>query len=67
MSKTLPTDGFIRDDNSGAIINTDKEAMKAYKLRRSLEISKQNEINKLREEMSDIKDMLKQLLEKNDT
>ena len=64
MTKVLPTDGFVRDE-SGAIINVDNNALKAYKLRRNAENTKENEINTLKQEMSDIKLLLVQLLEKN--
>lgn len=64
--KELPTDGFVRQkDNPGAIINVDKNGLEAYKLKREAEKRKEEDINNLREEMSDIKDMLRQLLEKN--
>ena len=64
-TKILPTDGFVRqEDNPGAIINVDKNGLQAYKLRREAEKRKENDINNLREEMSELKDMLKQLLEK---
>jgi hypothetical protein len=63
--KILPTDGFVRqEDNPGAIVNVDKHGLQAYKLRREADKRKETDINKLREEMSEIKDMLKQLLEK---
>ena len=63
--KILPTDGFVRqEDNPGAIINVDKNGLQAYKLRREAEKRKENDINNLREEMSEVKDMLRQLLEK---
>jgi hypothetical protein len=64
MTKVLPTDGFLRDD-SGAIINVDNNKLQAYKLRREAENRKENEINTLKQEMSEIKSLLVQLLEKN--
>ena len=66
MSKILPTDGFLRSEsNPGAIINVDNDALKAYKLRRSRETDKQKEINSLKEEITNLKTLLSQLLEKN--
>ena len=66
MSKILPTDGFLRSEsNPGAIINVDNEALQAYKLRRSREVSKQKEINSLKEEITELKNLISQLLEKN--
>lgn len=66
MSKILPTDGFLRSEsNPGAIINVDNDALKAYKLRRSRETDKQKEINNLKEEITELKNLISQLLEKN--
>jgi hypothetical protein len=62
---TLPTDGFVRQlDNGGAIVNVDKNALQAYKLRREAEKRKDNDINILREEVTEVKFMLSQILEK---
>lgn len=61
----LPTDGFVRSDtNPKAIINVDNAALMAYKRKRESERSKQEEINRLNRELSDLKAMLKQVLEK---
>ena len=63
--KVLPTDGFVRqEDNPGAIVNIDKNGLQAYKLRREAEKRKENDINTLRDEVTDIKNMLSQILEK---
>ena len=59
-----PTDGFLRDESSGAIINVDSGALSAYKLRKNAESRKENEINTMKEEMTEIKNMLSQILEK---
>lgn len=63
--KTLPTDGFVRqEDNLGAIINVDRSSLQAYKLRRETEKRKENDINMLREEVTELKSMLSLILEK---
>jgi hypothetical protein len=63
--KTLPTDGFVRqEDNPGSIVNVDKNGLQAYKLKREAEKRKESDINTLREEVTDIKHMLSQILEK---
>jgi len=63
--KILPTDGFVRqEDNPGAIINVDKGSLQAYKLRREAEKRKENDINMLREEVTELKSMLSLILEK---
>ena len=63
----IPHEGFVRSDtNPAAIINVDNEALKAYKLKRETEKHKTNEINSLRNEVAEIKQLLYKLLsEKN--
>jgi len=59
MKKTK--DGFIRDmNNPGAVINTDNSALQAYKLKKQ----KDKEVDTLKEEVKDIKQMLTLILEK---
>ncbi len=65
MKQEKPVDGFIRmSGNEGAIINTDNDALKAYKLQKQAERAKEREINTLKEDVQQIKDLLSQLLEK---
>jgi hypothetical protein len=64
-SNILPTDGFMRQENNpGAVINVDNSALAAYKKKKEAELRKVNDINNLREEITDIKSMLSQILEK---
>jgi len=54
-------DGFIRDmNNPGAVINTDNVALKAYKFKKQ----KYKEIDNIKEEVKDIKNMLSLILDK---
>jgi len=54
-------DGFVRlKENLGAVVNIDNESLKLYKASRN----KQKEINTLKEEVSEIKQMLLQLIAK---
>lgn len=53
-----------QEDNPGAIINVDKGSLQAYKLRREAEKRKENDINMLREEVTELKSMLSLILEK---
>ena len=65
MKQEKPVDGFVRmAGNEGAIINTDNDALKAYKLQKQAERAKEQEINTLKEDVQQIKDLLSQLLEK---
>jgi len=65
------TDGYIRDPhNKGAVLNTDNTALKAYKLQknkfREVNRLKSNltEIDNIKNEVKEIKQMLSLLLEK---
>ena len=59
-----PKDGFIRDNSSGAVINVDNDALKAYKLKKKSDKEKDNEIKNLKTEVDELKDMVKLLLNK---
>jgi hypothetical protein len=52
---------YVRQENNfGAIINTDNEGLKAYKMKKH----KENEINTLKNEVHDLKNLVAQLIEK---
>ena len=54
-------DSFVRDNNNtGCVLNTDNNALKAYKLKKQ----KNKEIDNPKEEVKDIKNMLTLILEK---
>jgi len=54
-------DSFVRDNNNtGCVLNTDNNALKAYKLKKQ----KNKEIDNIKEEVKDIKNMLSLILEK---
>jgi len=54
-------DSFVRDNNNtGCVLNTDNNALKAYKIKKQ----KNKEIDNLKEEVKDIKNMLTLILEK---
>jgi predicted transcriptional regulator with HTH domain len=53
-------DGFVRDVNTGSLFNTDNNGLKAYKLKKQ----KNKEIDILKDEVKDIKNMLTLILEK---
>jgi len=56
---TKTTDGFVRQpDNPGAAMNTDHRGLEAYKKRKQRE----NEINKLKEDIDEIKSLLQKLV-----
>jgi hypothetical protein len=60
---------LIRDTESRAILNTDVEELKTYYAEREIKIKElqekqalESKVNKLEEDMSEIKDMLRQIL-----
>lgn len=64
MKKIIGVPGFVKDEASGAILNTDETALTAYRKHR-LNIEKKNErIDKLERDMTEIKNMLKEILNK---
>jgi predicted nuclease with TOPRIM domain len=60
---------LVRDTTSRALMNTDREEFEAYYAERDQKIkelqekqSLENKVNKLEEDMSEIKDLLRQLV-----
>ncbi len=67
MSKYITVEGhsdIVREDSSQAIINTDTEQYRLVMRRRELMRSQKNEINTLKQEVTEIKDLLKDIIEK---
>tara|TARA_B100001248_G_scaffold156507_1_gene117813 strand:- start:242 stop:457 length:216 start_codon:yes stop_codon:yes gene_type:complete len=55
---------LVRDEMSHAIINTDVEQYRLVVRRRELMKSQKNEINTLKQEVTEIKFLLKEMIEK---
>lgn len=62
---------FVRDLNSGALVNKDTSGLQAYQEKRKLAESQRTEINKvqseirsMKDDMASIKELLNKLLEK---
>ena len=55
---------LYRDEKSGAIINNDSTGFAHYKKMKLLKLTQREEIDKIKEDISEIKDLLKQLLKK---
>jgi len=68
MSTNLAKDGFVRSlNNPGAVVNVDNSALSAYKSRKQKNREyeqKIKEIDALKIEMSEIKSLLQQIVEK---
>jgi hypothetical protein len=56
--------GFVRDMETGAILNINKTELNKIKRARAARRSKDNEIQDLKNEVGEIKSLLMQLLEK---
>jgi hypothetical protein len=60
----MKKDGFVRSQsNPGAVINTDKAALQAYKAQKS-KFKKLDKIDQLESEMGEIKHLLGAILQK---
>ncbi len=54
---------LVREKNSQAILNTDNSALKAYRKRRDKVKQLETDINIMKEELSEIKQLLKALVQ----
>ncbi len=64
MPKIKGKEHLVKDEFSKAVINTDKNAYALYKKRKTIMQVKNNEIEQLRTEMSELKLMMTQILDK---
>jgi len=55
---------LYRDKNSGAIINTDSSSFAAYQQAKSQKSMERAELDSMKQEISEIKEMLKQITSK---
>ena len=66
MSRHVKVEGhpdLVRDRNSGAIVNINSNAMTAARERKKLFNDRQKEIDEIKKDVSDIKNILMQLVE----
>ena len=61
LSKVKEDESFARDPETGAILNIDNAGLTAYKNRRQM-TTHVEEINKLKEDMQEIKSVLTRIL-----
>ncbi len=67
MSKMIPVEGhknLFRDENSGAIINRDKNAYNDYMDQKRRNTDKQVELDEMKKEIEELKTMLNTLASK---
>jgi hypothetical protein len=59
-------EGYVKDSNSGAVLNTDTDGLESYKKRKQFFENTRNSterINKIENDVRDIKKLLQQILE----
>ena len=64
MPKIKGKDHLIKDEYSQAVINTERDAYTLYKRRQTIMQVKNGEIEQLKSEMSELKTMMTQVLER---
>jgi|TARA_B110000263_G_C15308292_1_gene511665 uncharacterized protein YoxC len=64
MSKIEGHKGLLRDDNNMSIINTDTNALLKSRARKAQHIKQNSEINTLKREVKDMKELLLQINER---
>ena len=55
---------YVRDIDSKAILNTNRSALENYKLARQKKLDEINDINNMKQDIADLKEMVKTLLGK---
>lgn len=55
---------FKRDPETSALLNVDQHGLRAYKVRKAAAASTNQNINKLQEEVTEIKAMIEKLMER---
>ena len=55
---------LYRDENSGAVINTDTVGYQQYKKTKKIKFNQKNEIEKMKDDIEEIKNVLKQIVDK---
>ena len=56
--------GLVRDKRTGAILNTNEQEVEAARARKKAWKEKQKEFDELKNDVSELKDRMKQILEK---
>ena len=55
---------YVRDVDSKAILNTNRNALQNYKIARQKKIDEMNDINNMKKDIAELKEMIKTLLGK---
>ena len=59
-------EGYVKDPNTGVVLNVNQEEINGAKKRRALRKQQEEDINNLKNEVSDIQNMLGKIIEKLD-
>ncbi len=62
--KIKDNEDLVRDQNSSAVLNVDTDALSKYKMRREQQRKKDREIEDLKRDVSEIKSLLLQMIDK---
>ena len=58
LTKIKEVDGYLKDEKSGAVLSVDQNALDAYKRQRTQRNSIVSDINNIKQELGELKDML---------
>ena len=62
LTKIKEVDGYLKDETSGAVLSVDQNALDAYKRQRSQRNSIVSDINNIKQELGELKDMLSKII-----
>jgi len=62
LTKIKEIDGYLKDETSGAVLSVDQNALDAYKRQRSQRNSIVSDINNIKQELGELKDMLSTII-----
>ena len=55
---------LVKDEETGAVLNSNETEIEAAKIRKEQSVEKENEFETLKNDVGELKDMMKQILEK---
>ena len=62
LTKIKEVDGYLKDETSGAVLSVDQNALDAYKRQRLQRNSIVSDINNIKQELGELKDMLSTII-----
>ena len=62
LTKIKEIDGYLKDEKSGAVLSVDQNALDAYKRQRLQRNSIVSDINNIKQELGELKDMLSTII-----